>query len=329
MIKGITIAGNIVVDQNKYIKAYPNEGTLIHIDKTETHFGGCVCNTAANLSLLEPNYPIYVDGIIGDDSYGMDVKNFFNEYHLNHDQVEIKKGYKTSTVDVYINTKDHTRTFFADLGVNSLYGKSGIKCLTSHLHLGYLLLLPYLDEVVDGVPRFVPLLKELSNQGITISIDLVSEENNRYKDVVIPVLPYINHIIINEIEASRIAGIQVFNQNELNIESLKEAMKKIKSYGVKDLVVVHAPMVGLIYDGNEFTILPSLKLPKDYIVSSVGAGDGFCAGILYGIMNNLSYSDMLRFGSCVAAGVLKSNKPQATLKGINEFLQLEETFGRR
>lgn len=329
MIKGITIAGNIVVDQNKYIKTYPNEGTLIHIDKTETHFGGCVCNTAANLSLLNPNFPIYVDGIIGDDLYGKEVIHFFDDYKLNRQDVKVIKDFKTSTVDVYINTKDHTRTFFADLGVNALYGKELIKCHTSHLHLGYLLLLPYLDEVVDGVPRFVPLLKRLSQEGITISIDLVSEENNRYKDVVIPVLPYVNHIIINEIEASRIAGVQVFNKNELNIEALKEAMIKIKSYGVKDLVVVHAPMVGLIYDGNEFTILPSLKLPKEFIVSSVGAGDGFCAGILYGIMNNLSYKEMLKVASCVAAGVLNSNKPQATLKGINEFLKLEETFGRR
>lgn len=328
MIDGITIAGNIIVDKNKYIKKYPAEGTLAHIDKVETTFGGCVCNTAANLAQIKPDFPIFADGVVGNEAEGKSVLDFFRDFGIDSTQVLIEEG-QTSVVDAIINTTDHTRTFFANLGINSKYGSKGITCKTKHLHLGYLLLLPYLDEIVGGEPRLVPLLKDLRNKGIKISVDLVSDEGNRYKDVVVPILPYVDYIIINEIEASRITGIEVINNNRLNVESLKKAMISLKELGIKELVVIHAPEIGLIYDGKNFTELSSLEIPGEIIQSSVGAGDGFCAGILYGIIKKLSYLDMLRIASCLAVCVLMSRRPQSEISGIDNILKLEENYGRR
>jgi len=329
LIDGITIAGSIVIDNNKYINSYPKEGTLINILEIEKSFGGCVSNTATNLSLIDPKTNIHVAGVLGNDSDGIKAINFLKEYNLNVDQVLINENYHTAEVDVYINQVSNTRTFFANLAVNNEFGKQKIKCETKYLHLGYILLMPYLDEIIDGKPRVLNWLKEFHQQGIKISIDLVTDEGNRYKEVVIPILKYVNYLIINEIEASRITGINIFKEGKLQVDALKEAALKLKELGVIDLVIIHAPSLGLIYDGKKLEIIYSLNLPKEFIKSSVGAGDGFCAGALYGIMNNYNYKETLKVASTVAAGVLNSNTPQAKIKGLKNFLNLENQFGRK
>ena len=52
---------------------------------------------------------------------------------------------------------------------------------------------------------------------------------------------------------------------------------------------------------GEFTAVPSLKLPDGYIKGSVGAGDAFCAGVLYGLTKGMPEKEILEFASGAAA----------------------------
>lgn len=325
--KGITIAGNITADYNQYINVYPAEGTLVAINDTSKTFGGAVSNTAINLSLIDNKTHIVVAGNIGDDADGKEIIKLYKSYGLDTSGIKQIENYKTATVYSFINTTNHMRTFFADLRVSNIYGKEKIECTTSHFHLGYILLLPYLDQITEnGRTRLSYLLEELQQKGIKTSADLVSEESDRYADIVVPSLSYLNYLIINEIEASRIVNINIYKDNQINIEKVKEVAYKLKSLGVKDLVVIHSSSFGLIYDGHNYTILPSLTLPSNFIKSSVGAGDGFCAGILYGILNDYEHLEMLKLASSVAAGVLNSDTSQSKIKGLKNFLELEKKY---
>ncbi len=189
--------------------------------------------------------------------------------------------------------------------------------------------MPYLDEIEDGKPRLVKHLKHLSDKGVKISIDLVTENTNRYNEVVVPALKYVDNIIINELEASYLSKVKIVDElNEVNIDKLKEAAKVIKDYGVKDLVIIHAPLVSLLYDGFKFTVLTSLKLPEGFIKSSVGAGDGFCAGALFGIIKGLPPKEILEIASSLAAAVLNSETSYSEIKGLKNILRLEELYDR-
>ena len=331
MRKGISIAGTIVIDKYNYINEFPNEGNLTTIYKKSKNFGGCVPNTAINLSLINRNEFISVLGNIGDDEDGRDLIRLFENHHIDTSQITTSVNNLTSTVDCYINSTNDYRTFFADLKTNNEFGRKEIRCNTTHFHIGYILLMPYLDEIVDeNDTRLSLLLKKMNKQGIKVSADLVSKETNDFKKIVIPSLKYIDYLIINEIEAQNITDIKVIdNEGNLDLNSLKTTAKKIKSLGVKELVVIHSPQLGLIYDGERFEVVFSLELPENYIVSSVGAGDGFCAGILYGILNNLSYNESLRLASCVAASVLASENSFAVVNGVDNFFELEKKYPRK
>ena len=143
------------------------------------------------------------------------------------------------------------------------------------------------------------MLKSLQERNIITSIDLVSENSDRYK-IVIPCLKYTDNVIINELEASKIAEIP------FNGSNLKEIAQKIKSYGVKDKVIIHMPLCSALLDNNEYIELPSIDIPKDWIKGKTGAGDAFCAGCLLSIYNELSNVEILQNGSYAATMALSS-----------------------
>ena len=67
----------------------------------------------------------------------------------------------------------------------------------------------------------------------------------------------------------------------------------------------------------------------DYIVGSAGAGDSFCAGILYGIYHGWSHDLTLRFANCAGAMNLSDLTTTGGLKSWQEILRMEERFRYR
>ena len=63
-------------------------------------------------------------------------------------------------------------------------------------HLGYLLLLDKLDneDKEFGIVA-ARVLHQLQDKGFKTSVDLVSEESDRYKKIVLPCLKYINYLV--------------------------------------------------------------------------------------------------------------------------------------
>lgn len=328
--KSITIAGNIIVDQNKYIETYPHEGHLSYVNNSYSTMGGCVPNTSVTLKSIDQNLDVRALGSIGKDEDGQYALSYFKEHNINTENVEILENEKTSHVDAYINTSNAKRTFFVQQGASKSFGKKLLPVTTTHLHVGYLLLLPYMDEILEnGRTRMSFWLEEQQKKGIIISCDMVSEESDRYQKVITSALPFINYMIINEIEASKLAGIEVYQDNILSVDQLILCAKAIKAMGIKNAVIIHAPHLGLIYDGKDSYVLSSLKVPHEDIVNSVGAGDAFCAATLYGILNDYQPYDILRLASCVAADVLMSQTPKPNLKDLKSFFALENKYGRR
>ena len=100
--------------------------------------------------------------------------------------------------------------------------------------------------------------------------------------------------------------------------------------GVQDKVIVHCKELGICYDvaTAAFTLVPSLGIPKSAIKGSVGAGDAFCAGCLYGLYNDYTDSDLLEFASAAAACNLFEENSIDGMRSKNEILQLMQEYGR-
>ncbi len=324
------IAGTILVDAIKTISVYPEAGKLCKIEGIEQSVGGAVPNTAINLAKLDPAFPVRVFGKVGDDDYGHFVVNKMKEAGLDTTFVLFDKTLPTSFTDV-MSVKGGERTFFTMAGANATLTPKDFDLDAlepSHLHLAYLLLLDGMDapdeEYGSAAAR---LLSQAVEKGIPTSIDLVSEVSDRYRRVVLPALPYVDYLIINEVEAGNLSETDLSSPTP---EKVRVAAERLIALGVRKKVILHCPTFGAALDrSGSYTVVPSLELPKGYIVGATGAGDTFCAGVLYGLCHGYGDEALLSLGSLCAAANLSAADSTGGMRELKEVLKLGEQYPRR
>lgn len=318
MKSGICVAGTVLVDNINQIATYPKAGELTNILSCGSAVGGCVPNVAADLKKIEPSIPIYAMGKTGKDAHGKFVKDFLTGCGVNTELIT-ECDTPTSFTDV-MSVLGGERTFFTYAGANDEFGFDDFDFEAfpaSHLHLGYFMLL----KKVDG-GEGEKIFKAAKSHGIVTSLDMVSSNVGRYADV-IPVLKYTDNIIVNELEAGNLAGI------EPSLTNLRAIAQKIKDYGVSGRVIIHAPKISVCLSGDGFTELPSYDIPNDYIVGTTGAGDAFCSGALIGIYDGMSDIDILTLATRCATVSLRTSDAVSGLVGRDEMVELCSNFNRR
>ena len=303
---GIAVAGSVLVDKINEIKAYPQSGELTQIVSLEKSVGGCVPNVALDLKKMCPDMDITAIGKIGADEDGIFVSKVLSDEGVDVSGFVISNEKNTSFTEV-MSVINGQRTFFCYPGASAEFGYIDFdfeKLNCKILHLGYFLLL----EKVDG-GEGIEILKEISKLGIKTSIDLVSENSDRY-NIVIPCLEYTDYLIINEMEAGKLTGIEPTDDN------IEKIAYRLKELGVREKVVIHMPDYAVCLSEEGYTVVNSYSLPKDYIKGTTGAGDAFCAGTLIGIYKGWTDKEILEFGS--AAAVMALGKADATSGLIEE-----------
>jgi len=333
--KGIAIAGNILTDIVKTIDCYPKIGMLANIKSVKRAVGGCAPNTAIDLAKIDNSIPISVIGKIGDDEYGRYLLSELARYNIDCEQISVSTVNPTSFSDV-MSLPSGDRTFFHARGSNAEFSPEDIDVTSLNcviLHIGYILLLDAFDmydsEYGTVMARF---LHNVQQHGIKTSVDVVSDSSADYKAKILPALKYCNYIILNEIESCMLTDLSPYNSDgKINIENIKNTMKFMAEQGVKEKIFIHCKDAGFCYDvpTKNFSYVNSLNIPSDEIKGSVGAGDAFCAGTLYGIYNEFDDNSILEFASAAAACNLFAENSVDGMKSRSEIEQLEEKYGRK
>ena len=309
--RGIAVVGTLLVDNLYEISAYPAEGELTKIRSVKLACGGLVPNNGIGLKKIAPEMPIFAVGKVGADDAGKYALSVMREAGVDVSLVKVAEDERTSFTDV-MSVPGAQRTFFTYPGACATFGKEDIdwEALTCEmLHLGYFLLLDKVDAG-DGLA----ILKEAKARGIKTSIDLVSENSDRYQ-LVLPCLPFVDNLIVNEVEAGKLAEM------EPTEEHLPLIAKKLLDMGVGERVIIHQPSMGLCCTREGVTVLPSCRLPKGYVKGKTGAGDAFCSGALVAIARGAAPADILELAE--AAAVASLTATDATSGIVEESLLLE------
>ncbi len=318
MKDGIAVVGTILVDNIYEISDYPNSGELTKIKSVEKSIGGCVTNVSVDLKRISPSLTVKAVGKIGRDEDGKFAEQFLIENGVDVSGI-VRGDTKTSFTEV-MSVSGGQRTFFTYAGANAEFGETDVDVENLNvkmMHLGYVLLM----EKLDG-GEWETLLKRARACGIKTSIDLCTENSNRYS-IVLPCLPYVDNLIINEVEAGKIVGITPTDDNLIDVA------RKLKSLGVKERVIIHTPSVSVCVSNDDETVLPSFDLPKDFIKGTTGAGDAFCAGALYSIYQNKTDKAILECASATAVSALSSADSVGGVCEEREILDLCKNFKRK
>ncbi|HOD92919.1 MAG TPA: carbohydrate kinase family protein [Clostridia bacterium] len=328
MRKGITVAGNMIIDILYPINGLPAPGELTTIlDGISRATGGALCNVVIDLARLDNNIPLYAIGRVGTDQEGDNILNELKKYR-NIDISEVKREGISSFTSVMADIVTKQRTFFHYRGANAKLDISDIdfsKMNSRIFHIGYILLLDALDMQDETYgTKMARLLHDAKKSGIMTSIDVVSEASDRFKKLVPPAMKYTDFCIINEIEAQNSTGITLRgNDGRLKKENIPSALKEMKNMGVSRWAVIHSPEGGFGLDeNNEYVDIPSLNLPKGFIKGTVGAGDAFCSGVLYAAHEQKNLYKAIEYGTACAACSLSEPGASDGVLPIKEALEL-------
>lgn len=327
MKKGIIGAGNWIQDRVKTIDRWPGEGNLCQVLKEEAAPGGGPANVLFDLQAADPALPLYAAGRVGKDSEGDYLLNEITRRGIDS-RYMLRTDDRTSYTDVM--SGEGKRTFFHCAGANRSLcydDLCNIDVPAKYFYLAYLLLLDTLDSPdAEYGTQAVRLLKHIQGKGYETVVDFVSEAPEKFRAKVLPALPYIDHLIVNEVETACCTREPLRDKNgKLLWQKLPDAVKFMFESGVKKTVVIHFPegAAAGLPDGT-YMYIPSFDIAKKDIVGSNGAGDAFCAGVLYGLHENWDLKKCLTLGGAFSNFNLHSATASGGAVSLDTMLKFME-----
>lgn len=328
---GILAAGNIIVDYVKIIDAYPEQDMLASILSESQANGGGPYNVLKDLSAMQAGFPLAACGLVGDDANGHWIRQDCTAHGIDTTQLHQTSERSTSYTDAMTVQSTGRRTFFHQRGANALFHESHCDVTQTSariLHLGYLMLLDHMDSFApDGRTHAAHLLAAASAAGLQTSVDMVSTEHPQFREIALSAMPHTDHLIINEIEASRVLGCSI---SSADASALLAAASDLLALGVRQNVTIHTEHgAAACTRENEQHFQPSLRLPSGYSQGATGAGDAFAAGLLYALHEGWSLPERLRLAVSTAAASLSHPTPSGGMKSVHDCQALADAFGFR
>ncbi|MDO6408806.1 carbohydrate kinase family protein [Pantoea phytobeneficialis] len=321
---GILAAGSMLVDHVQRISHWPEQGWLAEIHHSEKCSGGAALNVLFTLARMQIDLPLAGVGMIGEDSDGDFIVQLLDQHQVDRRLVQRTRSVNTAMTQV-MTTPDGQRTFFHARGANAQLDLPHFAAIhTSHriFHLGYLLLLDCLDLPDEHWgTRGAHLLAQMQQRGYLTSLDLVSRVGE-YQALVVPALRWLDYLVINELEAQSLTGVRLRSATGIAPpDAFAAAATWLVQQGVRRRVVIHAPEGAWGQEVNgEGRWQPAWQLTPEEIVGSVGAGDAFCAGVLYASHQGWPMTETLKLAhTCAcfnlhAANALDGTRPLAEMQ---------------
>ncbi len=332
---GVLAAGNWIIDEVKVVDTYPAVEKLANIQSQSLGTGGAPYNVLVDLGRLGATFPLAAAGLIGADAFGERILADCREHKIDTRLLKTTNKAPTSYTDVMTEVSNGRRTFFHFRGANALWDGSDIdfsKQKAKLFHLGYLLLLDGLDQPDKKYgTRGAAVLAKAQDAGLKTSVDVVTEDSDRYAKFVVPALKYTDYLIVNEHEAGKISGFKIRQADgTLDTVSLRHAAGALLQMGIRELVIIHFPEGAFARTRKgEDVWQSSLKVPQKAIQGTAGAGDAFASGVLYGLHDGWELAKSLQAGVCVAAASLSEPSCTAGVKPLATCLALAKKYGTR
>ena len=102
------------------------------------------------------------------------------------------------------------------------------------------------------------------------------------------------------------------------------------AHGVSEKVIIHSKEAMFCLSSNgAFTEMGAVEIPPWQIKGSVGVGDAFCAGALYGIYQKMSDPEILEFASAAAVCNMSTENAVDGMRNKSDIMQLMQNCQRK
>jgi sugar/nucleoside kinase (ribokinase family) len=331
---GILCGGAWCVDHNFTIDHWPEEETLARIISEKQH-GGCPGhNMSTALKRLGASFPVEAIGLTGDDADARFLAEICDGLGINRSALDMRGGMATAQTIVMSVKPSGKRTFFYNAGAHALQTPDDFdfsKTAARIVHLG----LPGLHEKLDApwkgdASGWVTVLKKARDVGLKTNIELVSVQPDVIRAAALPMLPWLDTLIINDYEAGALTEIETVKGGRADPFACRTAAERLMAMSSLTLAAIHFPSGGIALSrSGERAELASVNVPQSALVSSNGAGDCFAAGLLFGHHENWPLAQSLKLAHACAASSLRSTTTTEAVLPWQDCLALAEQWGWR
>ena len=248
----------------------------------ESYPGGNPVNVAVYIKRLggESSYT----GAVGNDSFGKIMISAIQNKGVDTSHIQVLDG---KTAVTHVDIVDGDRVFgkyeegvLADFKLR----EQDISFIKKH------------DLAVTGIWGMIEDELPLISKEIPVAFDFANKFAN---PIVEKAIPYVTYAFFSFDEESRNEFRQKYHsmglkEKENCTEQLKEFMKAMQQKGPKVIIATLGKNGSIGYDGNSWYRFGIIECK---VVDTMGAGDSFIAGFLYGILNGLNVQDSMEAGA--------------------------------
>jgi len=279
----IVVVGDINVDVNFSIPAYPLPGNEAIASSVQLHTGGSAVNTAIALSKMDMDVGFV--GRVGRDILAGKVLADLSEAGVDCTHIQTDPAVSTGMIFIAV-TADGERTMFSARGANAFTEAAAIdascfaQCRWIHLS-GYSFLSHHQHETM------LFALEQAQNSPYTrVSLDVGVEPALHARQQILDILPRIDIVFPNKMELTLLSqGL-----------SVDESLDLLFECGARAVVVKCGAQGSILAADNRRSRLPAFNIN---IADTTGAGDSFDAGVVLGRLIGLSWEASTALGNAL------------------------------
>lgn len=270
--------------------------------------GGDACNVCLDAAAMGMKTRLVSS--VGNDANGAWLLSYLKSRHVDTTGIHISDDYGTAQSLVltessgerhFLTSTDIFGDISADFITDDILRETKFLSLNSY----------YRMEKVDGAPA-VSLFARARSHGVRTVLDTMTCRTGEPLSLIAPVLAETDYFLPNYEEARQITGK----------ESPEDMAEVLRPYGVRVFIVKLGAKGSVVFDfeRDEHFAVPAFLV--EHPVSTVGAGDAYCAGLMTALIKGLTLRESARFASAAAAFTVQC---EGATGGIPSF---EEVFAR-
>ncbi|MGF2614618.1 sugar kinase [Rossellomorea vietnamensis] len=305
-MKDVITIGDAMITMNPTSK-----GPMRFVHSFERKVGGAELNVAIGCARLGLNTGWI--SRLGNDEFGRYIQHFVRGEGIDTSLVKLVDNFPTSVNFKEVLEDGSGRTFYYRLNSPTLtLTPSSVE--ESYIQSAKVLhitgVFPAIDEQnVAIIKHAVALAKQndvLVSLDPNIRLKLWSKE--RAKEVLSEILPFVDILLTGVDEAELL----------LDTRDEKEIIEKSKLLGISYVAVKRGSEGSIGYYNGE--TIRAAPVPPKKVVDTVGAGDGFDSGFIYGVLQGWPLEKILQFSNTIGSMVVSVSGDNEGLPYIEDVL---------
>ncbi|WP_347548634.1 sugar kinase [Pseudalkalibacillus hwajinpoensis] len=251
---------------------------------------------------------------LGNDEFGKYIRNFARGEGIDVSEVQLLDQYSTSLNFKEIREDGSGRTFYyrhhspTEALTEATLDEDILRsCKLLHITGVFAAINP--DKNISLLKRAATIAKD---NGAMITFDpnirLKLWSREEAKRCLTDLLPYVDVLLTGEDEAELLFGVR-------DPEKIAQACQK---YGISTIAIKKGENGACAFKNGD--LVHAAPIPPKKVIDTVGAGDGFDAGFVYGLLNGWTLERTLKFSNAIGSLVVSVYGDNEGLPELGEVL---------